>query len=467
VIRRYIDTPTSERSALPSRFALPFSRLKDQEFNRAFDVSSGTPHLTILVEPRDILKIRGFPVPKLSDEEWTDKVAEIVRELNYGTREHEALSYARLVPEGTSLPLDFRSLFSPGVEEHVQMGIESNKRDLYVLISAEAADGAPGAPQFLIYANGFLMKDTSVRDIYRITKINVLPHRKQTAAFEFVLRLKCTAFEADQIIRSMQEWGGSDLRIGTRTYDLWHYIKKESLEGIPLSRMSESEQIFLANIYAKEPEAEWNKSNELRETIADSIRRHSLELRRLGKLGVEAEHQLKEFYYNLVLFNIESPQHNKKKYFEDSQKGWTQLFKYFERWSKTLLAHAMGCSPDIGNEELGDKLLERFRQDLENKPRGVRNDPAKMFTALYSRIRIDVSRSLAVILGDSNQIQALRNLTAHGGHEAEWETHIQIIDDPWDDPPFEKYAKIMCRLLIELHKELEKYRIELVIGTDR
>jgi hypothetical protein len=460
VIRRYIDKRTTE-GGIPEKLSLPFCYLTDKDFDRAFDTSSNASSLKILIDPKHIMKIRGVAVPPQSPEEWKATSEEILAAIDYGLEEKEALAFAKGIPSSTNIPKKFEPIFSLGTEEIVPIGKDHKNgiREVYVLVSSEGHEGSAATRPFMIYINDHLMKDKKVRDICQITKI--LPQKRQSP-FEFLLRLKCTAFETDDVIYSMQKWAARNkVRVGTRTYDLWRHITRNSIDGIIDGRLTEAEQVFLAGLFSIDPEANWNLAGEIRERLAESALRHDAELRKLGRLGVEAGRHLKDFYYNLVLVNIDTPR-DKIRYVEDSQKAWTQLYKYFERWSKALLAHALKEPPTISNSALTSALLAKFSKELEKTPESVKNDPIRMFVRFYPICRPSAPVQLMNVAREANNlITPPRNYSSHGGNETEWSDFIRLNRDDWQAPleQLEAKANLMCKLLVELSKELSANRI--------
>ncbi len=455
MVRRYVERHMTKGS-IPEKLTLPFCTLRDSEFDAAFDISPSSPALKLLIEPKNILKIRGAAVPRLSSAEWGAVHKNILEALDYGTRNREACEIAKGLPDGESIPKLFEPVFSLGYEQIIPIGkvFRNEIREEYVLVSSEDKLGNAATASLEIYINEHLIMDSKIRDIYRISKIEPYASRNP---FQFLLRLKCSAFETDDILFAMQQWASNnEIRVGTRSYDLWRHIKRESIEGIVDTKMTESELALLLGVHAIESSASWNLDNQLREKTAEAWQRHMSDFARLGKLGADCQRHLSNFYCNVVLFNIDSPTLEKKRFLENAQQGWQQLFKYFENWSKSLLLDVLELSADSKNEAMGERLRAKLPRQTEAIPTKELLDPPKMFLRFYPELRgITGGNLFTTLRANAPRIQRARNLAAHGGNESAWVKFTRLNDSNWESQfdELEEHVFTLCKLLVEVWKE--------------
>ena len=349
VVRRYIEGHTVKPGTIPSLsqpYPLPYSRLTPEDFADAFDVAPQAPSLKILIDPTEIRKFRGVRVEEVSEKKWIDLCEEITVATHGRDALKEIIDIATMLPPGGSIPKKYQSVFSLGVENVPPVGRDSQIRETYLLISTESADET-SVNLFRDFLNANLMDDVRVRDIFDFATIYAYPPIRRQP-FQFLLRLKCTVFEADDILSLIQSWADrTRARVGTRSYDAWRTIKLSATRGILEATMTQDEVALAKALCAIDPDFIL-ESHEFLERFAEAIRNHTRVVRKIrsSESWNDIAGELTNFLHYICVYNCVKLPAKKRNYREEAAKHWNQLYKFLETASRLLLINALQLPMD-------------------------------------------------------------------------------------------------------------------------
>jgi hypothetical protein len=454
LIRRYVERYASG-SDLPD-LDIPYSYLSSDELDRALESAS----LKILVQPRDILKWRGV---EINQADW-DRVYQQITEAIDSSDLNEIIRVATGLEDGEKVPERLESVFCLGVEDVIPIGkaYGNQLRETCILVSTATKDGREATPQFRIYIRNFLMQDYRIRDIYQVNRVEPATHSNNS--FRFVLRLKCTVFETDEIIDSMQQWAESndEFRVWTRTYDTWRNISRDSVNGIIASKMTPEVRKLLGAIKAKDLAVlrtdynGWLVFPGALQKVAVSLERHSETIKRLRRQC----QTLGELYCFFCLANFASSDEKRETYLTECGHKWRDLFGNIELSCRLLLTKQLELPDDAKIEAIVAKLEQKIPERMRGFPEELRRYSIRLFQRVYKDIQPGADRLVTTVNNGLLEIQERRNLAIHGDNWWDWKRINILAADSWEDElrEFDETVKVMCVIIASLNRELHKLR---------
>jgi hypothetical protein len=456
LIKKYVADGTLIGTRIPG-LSVPHSYLSAEGFRAAFEEGELIPHLKVLLEPRGTLKFRGKGIPPLNDDDWKKLCKSISRTAGRFGAIDEIISLAKRIPQDGGIDEKYRDIFI-GIEPITPVGTESANpvRESYLLISTKTAAGASSRERFRDYIRDRLIDDVRVRDIYAIADTYMTPEPEgKRNKFEFLLRLKCTVFEADKILEGIYGWGESaGVQVGTRSYDVWKSILRDSLGSIG-DRISTEGLSLLSALLALSKDARWRLEPQLREKFAKAIERNAERLD--GARTDEAENlkqAMKDFYYNVCLHSICAKKPTDSRYQRDAKSCLTDLYGYVESGARELLTHALNVPSDSDIREIKKALGARIGKAAESQDTNL----VRLLGQYYTRLLDCDANDLASLIRDTlEQIAPLRNDWVHH-NQKKWSKAIFLPEENWELQfvELDKKIGIICNLIAETAKELDE-----------
>jgi hypothetical protein len=436
MFRRYVNKSEMEYPGVPLKF--PFSHIEAQH-DKLFRNNDET-HLQIIIHPRGVLKYRAMPIPQ--DEIECKRTYESIQVAIKSDDQllQRACALASTFPDGlditsAQIPANLRCLLLPKLETHLPIGKDSGgRREMYVLVKAEemAAEGQPSAYFRRKIIEGSLMENSSVRGIF---VIDSKPNR-----FQYLLQLKCTTFEADEIIWKMHE-SAHDFRVtfGTRTYDLWRLIQRQSIDGIWRTHATPAAHQFKVALQ--------KRAGSTKDILWPTLRHcdqiaMAWEAARASLMAQEPQalDTVDRFYQYLTLYNFMPT--SKPEYLEACRAAFADLAaKYLEEGGRRLLCAILSLPGNADNTEIGRAVEQRIPNQISQNPKWeetIRRYPLRILSAYYRDL--GGSNDLPILRANLQGISALRNkATAHSDPQdffvnaidlsgADWATKIKDID---------------------------------------
>ncbi len=469
VIRRYVEghSLTGGRpGTIPSLSkapSLPYSRLLTDEFDEAFDTDPQAPFLRLLIDPREIRKFRGARVDELSERQWIGLLNDITVAAHGREALEEIIRLATDIPLGESIPEKFRSVFSLGTEYVLPFGRNSQIRDTYLLISVENADGSPSKTRFRDFLNANLMDDARVSDIYECGLINVNPEIRRNP-FQFLLRLRCSVFDADDILSLMQSWANrAGVRVGTRSYDVWKSIKHSATRGIVESTITQEEGALQKALFTIDPDFAF-QTREMQEKFAEAISSHTRLIKKIRSAkawnGIIID--LNKFLHYVCVYNCVNAPTKKEQYRESAAGHWNQLYKFPESASRLLLIDVLKLPKDTKRDDILRKLMEADAEYFKKSPQAKDAGFLKWFADLYDEVSGEKSALSKMTRRVLQLVSGLRNLAVHGGVGDDLDASITIGGYDWQSQfeTLDEKVEGMCQLIVKFASELHRKGLE-------
>jgi hypothetical protein len=453
LIRRYVESHTLLElnayeipSLSDSQSSLPYSRLTKDEFAEAFDFDQDAPHLRMLIDPRDIRKFRGEKMTRLRDEKWADQLKKISDTIRPALDIKEIIALANEMRAEQKIPDRFRHAFC-GVENVVPVGREFNRhmRETYLFVAIEASEEA--RKRFGKFLDDELMADTRVRDIYYSTRVSEQPQTPRSK-FSFLLRLKCMAFETDDIVASIQEWASeAGVHVGTRSYDAWRNLRRAATMGMLESTMSQEERDLQKALFALDREANF-PAKEIQVCFAEAIKKYTRQIR-----AAPADNwnslltDLRSFLHYVCLYNCTLDPEKQEHYRESAATRWNSLFKYLETASSALLIRALDLPLRPNRRTMLKALQKKCSSHFED---GDNTDDGylKWFADLYGQLA-PPTQLLKEVNTNLGLVSSFRNLAVHGGSAEDLGHSITVTAEGWATqfPEIERKVAVMCSLI--------------------
>jgi hypothetical protein len=450
LIKKYVEQHTWVKRTIPG-LSVPHAYLSRKDFGEAFENGGQVPHAKFLIDPQKIIKFRSKEVPEQTPEEWDTTCEEFSRMV--GVRQEalqQIISIATSIPPGGTIEEKYKRIFSLGEEEVVPLGKQFQNRETYLAIAVD-----PNEVNWLRdYIRTFLVKDDRIRDIYEVTDDEIRPETKRIK-FSFLLRLKCTVFDTDEVIEALQNWAADRFRIGTRSYDIWRYIADDSITAIG-DRISEAEMRFLNDLFDVDQTYKWFLRPAFREKFAHTIEATVRDIRKATTPEIlPLQVALKRFFHNVCLYNIVDDMHAKRQCARDAKQSWLELYGYIENAARTLLTGLVGLPLDadagdiskaivlkLGLAEQGRKETNLVRLFGINYDALLGRAPSK----LTERVRANVE-----IVGP------VRNEAAHENPSA-WQRRISLQGDGWEADFDELIGRvsILRGLIVDFAQEIDQ-----------
>jgi len=453
LIRRYIESYTLLElgadeipSLSDSRSSLPYSRLTKEEFAEAFDQDAKAPHLRMLIDPRDIRKFRGEKVARLSNDKWSEQLKKISETIRPSRDIKEIVEIANQMGADEEIPARFRYAFC-GVENVVPIGREFDRhmRETYLFIATESSEDA--FRRFGKFLDDHLMTDVRVRDIYYSGRVSEHPQISRSR-FSFLLRLKCMAFEADDIVALIQEWASeAGVHVGTRSYDAWKNLRRAATAGMLESTMSQEERDLQKALFALDRGANF-PAKEIQVRFAEAIRKYTRQIKETPATNwSNLFNALQAFLHYVCLYNCTSDPDKQEYYRESAANHWNTLFKYLETASSILLSHALKLAAKPNRRAVLKELQKRCPEHFKG---GKHTDDGylRWFEHLYGRLA-PPTQLLQEVKTNLNLVSSFRNLAVHGGSAEDLGLSITVMGDDWKTQfdEIERKVSVMCSLV--------------------
>jgi hypothetical protein len=460
LIRRYIESSLApanpgEVPSLSQPYDVPYVRMKPDEFAEAFDTDRQAPFLRILIKPESIKKFRGAAVKELDQKAWIRLCSEISETIHPNRDLSQIIKLASELPEGGAIPPRYKLVFSLGIEKVVPVGRATQIRETYLFLSSEnTQNNNPATTRFLNFAYEKLMDDGRVRDIFQFTLMDVNPPVRRLP-FQFLLRLKCTAFEADDLLGSIQDWASrSGVRVGTRSYDVWRTIIREGTAGIVESTMSREEMALQKALCAIDPDFVF-ESRDIQEEFARKIADHEHALKEVPSGDwYELVRELTQFFHNVCLYNCVKAPLKQRTYRNLSGDRWNGLFRYLEMYCGQLLALALALPPNAGRSAIAEGLKKRNEEYF--KKSGGDGGFVRWFADFYAMLLPDKAQLARLVDKKYKDVSGFRNLGVHGQTADDFDLSIRVAGANWraDFKRLNSKVDAMCELIVALSAEL-------------
>jgi len=453
LIKKYVADGAMFGTKIPG-LSVPHCYLSKERYKSAFEEGPHVPHLKVLLNPRGTLKFRGKGIPQLSDPEWEKLCVSISRTTGRVGTIDQIVSLAKNWPADGRIDEKYRDIFID-VEDVVAMGKESQIRESYLLISTKTPAGISSRERFRDYIRDSLIGDHRVRDIHIIEDTYITPEPEEKRnQFEFLLRLKCTIFEADDILDGIARWGESaGVQIGTRTYDVWKPILRDSLGSIG-DRISTEGLSLLSALLALSGDVQWKLEPQLRERFARAIERRLEQLEEAQTDEAEALKQsTKNFYYNVCLHSISYKKPTNSRFQREAKAHITDLYGYIEYGARKILTDILGISSDCEFRDIKKALGARIAKSKESPDTNLIRILGQYYASLLDQENNDFALSIRSSL---EEIAPLRNDWVHH-NESRWYKAIFLPEENWEAQFVDLDTKIgiICNLITEMAKELD------------
>ena len=154
---------------------------------------------------------------------------------------------------------------------------------------------------------------------------------------------------------------------------------------------------------------------------------------------------------------------NKRKFAREAASHWTNLFKFPEDASRSLLLHALGMAMDAERGEVLSRLKQFDAKYFDKSTRAGDAGFLTWFAEFYEKI-LDKPSALAQAARQARQLlSGLRNVTAHGGVGRDLDALITVAGNNWRaefDALDEKVAS-MCKLIVDFSAELDSRGLDI------
>jgi hypothetical protein len=250
---------------------------------------------------------------------------------------------------------------------------------------------------------------------------------------------------------------GSDFRRANVQGVRFNNANLESVIGLRDVALSAPEIQFLKELSELNPAETWVLTPERTWLFAHAIQQYAAQISN-ADLPEEAQlvRCIKEFVYNVCLFNFASNPDNKELYEEKARRQWLILYQYVEIASSSLLANVLMIKPDA-EQEIFAEALQAKNVNVSGWVNSVRligqhyEWPQEAYRSGFAekiRRRIEL-------------VGQLRNEAAY--HSFSWQRQITIAGDNGTRRFEELDEKIsaMCELIAELSWELQRRNLKL------
>jgi hypothetical protein len=449
LIKKYVEQHTWVKHTIPG-LAPPHAFLSDKDSEEAFEIDDKhVPHTKFLIDPRHIIKFRGEEVARQTDDEWNAMCQEFSRTI--GTRRdalQQIISISTSIPPGATIDERYRRIFCLGEEDVVPLGKQYQNRETYVAIAAERTE----IDRVRDYIRNDLVKDKRIRDIYEVADDDIKPesvHHK----FAFLLRLKCNVFDTDEVVEALQNWAAEKLRIGTRSYDLWHNISRDSIAAIG-DQTTEEELRFLNDLFEVDQSYTWVLGPELRERFAHTL---SGKVRDFGKIRtaevLRLQNSLKQFFYRVCLYNTVDDTEAQFRCARDARQAWLELFSFVENAARTLLTKQLHMSYDAEATDISKAVIAKLKLAEQKRETNLVRLFGTSYDALAGRPASPTSHRVRT------NIEAIAPLRNHAAHDnPQWRREITIKGEQWE-AAFDALVQnvdVLYRLIADFAHELEQ-----------
>lgn len=450
MIRRYTPKYLQENGSVP--LSLPFSYIKDEEFDEVFDHKHFVPDLQVIIYPAKLLKYRGKQVPL---KEWDRTLASINR---IALRSDHALvesacalaREAELDDDGElRASKDLKTIFSLGLEQCPPAEAESRgEREYYVLVRAQRStrDGAPSDEFRKQIVLSYLLGHDRVMEISEIVS-----HPPQ---FNYCIQMTATSGEVDEVLLSMHGWAHSNaIAFGTRTYELGRTLRRDAVSGIQYIDMEEFERDFLGQakkLAGDIQAATWD--NEQRRTIAVVWDKGRDELAPLG----DCRDDISAFFVYVALYNFQRAG-AESDYLDGAGRAWIDLFQRLEQLSEQILVDVLCLRPSASIEEIAKAIEAKFPDKVKKNVEWykIRTSSYRMVVGFYNDV-VGTKDRLAAFRRGAYQSAEIRNLLAHPRKD-EFAAFVTFAGQNWLEKFREIGAKsaLLCGALVDIDQELK------------
>jgi hypothetical protein len=463
IIRRYAPRFLQKNGRVP--LSLPFSHYMDDELRKIFAIGPSFPEMQVIIHPEKLLKYRSKKVPQ--GEAWNaahDAIRKVVVTSNVNDLIEQSCALAKDMDPTPGndgelqISEDLRPIFCLGVELYNPIGPQyGHKREYYVLIRAQRSekDGTPSDSFRRQIILNRLMNDPNVREISEI--------ESRPQHFDYAIQLEASSYDLDDIIFEMNKWAhDNDIAFGTRTYELWRYLSRDSIASIQHTTMDEFERDFLAEM--KQAARDIRKmalTNDQRSKIAEVWQSSR---KAMAPFGACRKH-IGEFYLYLTLYNFQRTG-AEADYLQHCRHSWLELARDLEGAAEQLSAETLGLKPVDGARkvtatQIAAAVEEKFKTKvaLNKEWDNLKKYPARILAQYYDEMSGSKGH-LRHFRTNLANIAAKRNWVAHAGHEESFEQFIDLCRDDW----IEKMRNIqtaceqVCDAIAELGRELKNLK---------
>jgi hypothetical protein len=435
MIRRYAPRYLQRSGRVP--LSLPFSHLLDNELRDIFAIGRGFPELQVIIHPEKLLKYRGAQVPNGDD--W-NRAHEAIKNIVVTADINELIKRScaianEIEPSGDNnekfeIPPDLKQIFSLDVEPYMPIGPQyGNKKEYYVLIRAQRSekDETPSERFRQQVILGTLMSDPNVREI---SEVESKPQK-----FHYAIQLETSSYDLDDIVFRMHEWAhDNNIAFGTRTYELWRYLSRDSIAGIERTTMEEFERDFLAE--AKQLAVDIRSlilTNDQRRKIASAWQSARFTMAQFGS----CRRHVGEFYLFLTLYNFQKTS-AESDYFQGCETAWLQMVRHMERMAEDLLIEALSLKPVGGSgKPTREDIAKEIERKIENKIskntewKEIKKYPVRI-AAQYFDDLVGSKDHLIRFRRHLSEIFGKRNWVAHSDHDL-FEEFINLRGQDWPE----------------------------------
>lgn len=445
LVRRYADVEEVDHVSRPDFIAHVIEDQEAQEELRRTLHDPDRTTMTVVIRPRDIWKYRGqdtyegarFPerVKALKEAlDFPEGSAHLSRLLD------EIVRYAVECDEGWRPSKELAPFFYDAPEKVIPVRPHAETRETYMFLDARHGDKGPGDHFEKNILRGHLMKDPRVREIMKISEVQPTP-------FNYLLKLKCKAHEADEIHASIREWTAEyDLSCGMRTIDIMEYLARDSVAGIESTNQPRSLVEFVQEL--KGP-ALGTRDPVIAELTGSKMRRN----KPLLKACAEAWHQcrqsavtsecrvLRTDILRIFAFMVMYSERAENTYVDDASLAWFKIFQRLEGAANEELDalyrrtfHEDPPLPFIRNDRLKERYYPSWDAQQWGEKGKNREDSIKVaFRLLQEGCRdADLVARLKAAPGSIDKFRVLRNHFVHA-RPAEAQAYFNLrVDEPMD-----------------------------------
>jgi hypothetical protein len=434
MIRRYVPRYLLKNGKVP--LSLPFSYMSDDEMQKMFEVGTESSNLQVIVYPEKLLKYRGAKVAQ--GQAW-NAAHELIKDVVLTSDINELIERSCMLAKEVAIsehgqdkfefPKDIGPVFSLGVESYMPLGSQYGARkEYYVLISAPRTerDETPSEEFRKQIVLDFLMNAASVREI---SEVDSKPQK-----FHYAIQIEASTYEVDEIIYRMHVWAHDNrISFGTRTYEVWKYLSRESIAGIEHTTMDEFERDFLADARQLAGNIRSLKlTNEQRRQIASAWQKSRAMLARVSS----SRKSIGEFYLYLALHNFQRAGYEDD-YFKKCKGSWLDLYVEVEELSQQMLIKELELTPATGSKSvtkeqialgIEGRLPEKTSKNADWKE--LRKYPARMLAQYYDDLTSGRGK-VARFRKHLKAITDIRNWAAHTGRDGPFEEFVNLRQDDW------------------------------------
>lgn len=432
------------------------------------------------IAPRDILKYRGQPMQIAGFDAAVRNGARLLGHPEgpeERTKQIELVqNILRLAVECDSKPAldsDLKTFVFDDPEEMIATGTGSDAREIYLFVGVDDSGYFINHPRFdQQYVRTTLMKNALVREIF-VIKSKIVPR------FDFLLKLKCTSNQADDLISDMMAWADDNsIIIRTRTMEIGRYLLKSSLQSVADCNRGDNVWKFVDRIKAGNDRSDKQLALELNQDsrdfaqlfeIADDWARVSTRAGPLPRLGDKAF----AFYVD-VLFNFVTVDKEEKVYFQRAVSVWRELYdmvpQAFDELRQALLASGLLGVVEAKNEEAALQAIKQFA--FEKKPQAewdkIKTEIAVQVFGILKTLdteqastpppnggpkltQADLKREETSYI---NHVRPLRNTLFHGENYPKFAALIDLTGEDWKDRL--SYLNDILMRIVELMLVLKK-----------